>query len=295
MTLLLGPPPFTGMPGTVLSLKSRIILAYHRTVVPPPPTPPPGPPAAGGGISGGGGEAFYGPREPYWPKEERTEFFQKAKLEIEVTKKISEDVVEETVEAKAEIVEAVVEKGEVSEEAATEADYAIMLVPGAPGAKVRAVADGTISHFIDSRGRLALMLEADDGTKYYYADVQSHQQRVRAGEVIAEIKSEAPRALPPGSPRALPPGPGGIPPTTPPRTPVQPVFMMPPGAKPQAQPPKPATPQGRRVLNATPILASVWTLALVGVLGVAIHIASDDPPPRRKLPAKKRKRRRLPG
>jgi len=39
MTTPLGPPPFTGMLGTPLSLKSRVIPAYHKAF-PPTPTPP---------------------------------------------------------------------------------------------------------------------------------------------------------------------------------------------------------------------------------------------------------------
>ena len=61
MTTLLGPPPFTGMLGTPLSLKSRVILAYHGPFPPPPPptpptppvVPPPRPPAGGGGFGQG--------------------------------------------------------------------------------------------------------------------------------------------------------------------------------------------------------------------------------------------------
>jgi hypothetical protein len=61
MTTPLGPPPFTGMLGTALSLKSRVILAYHGPSPAPPIPPIPRPPIqlpptrtpSGGGIGPG--------------------------------------------------------------------------------------------------------------------------------------------------------------------------------------------------------------------------------------------------
>ena len=54
MTTPLGPPPFTGILGTQLSLPSLVIPDYHQQVVPPPPGPPPAPfPDSVGGASGG--------------------------------------------------------------------------------------------------------------------------------------------------------------------------------------------------------------------------------------------------
>ena len=78
MTTLLGPPPFTGMLGTVQSLKSRIILAYHKPFPPPPPPPPPPPkppprPEPPIVVTGGGGGGGGGGTRTFWDECEITE------------------------------------------------------------------------------------------------------------------------------------------------------------------------------------------------------------------------------
>ena len=157
------------------------------------------------------------------------------------------------------------------------------------GVMVRALASGTVAHFKDARGQLALKLEADDGTNYYYADLSRYvgapNRRVKAGEAIAKSTRQAAperRAGEPQSKGTLPVLPVFVgtaaEPTQPQRTWVKLVPIQPP-------PPAPGVvraPERRRI----PAIAYV---AGIGALAALIY-ALSRPPKRPKKRAGRRKR-----
>lgn len=151
----------------------------------------------------------------------------------------------------------------------SDSDYALMNIT--EGATVRALASGLVTRFHDARGRLALKLEADDGTNYYYADLRSYigaaDRRVKSGEAIAKSAREAVPEITRGDrTKALPARSGEV--STPPRLrAVAPVFV---------EPPVESSP--RMWVKLVPVLSSPHTpkpLEWAGVLA---------PPERRRIP-----------
>ena len=73
-------------------------------------------------------------------------------------------------------------------------DFALMHVVA-----VKAIANGVVTSGLDSKNRKSIVLEADDGTKYWYADIGAtlieDGARVKAGQVIARTKIGA-QAIP---------------------------------------------------------------------------------------------------
>ena len=82
---------------------------------------------------------------------------------------------------------------ETVDEVVDEVDYAVVHVT--EGAVVRAMAAGVVEPFIDSKGRQSVVLTADDGTRYWYADIGvslvESGGRVIHGQPIARAKRGA--------------------------------------------------------------------------------------------------------
>ena len=75
-----------------------------------------------------------------------------------------------------------------------DADYAIVHIT--EGATVRAMAAGVVDRLVDGKGRDSVVVTADDGTRYWYADVSEALvktgSRVRRGQPIARAKEDNP-------------------------------------------------------------------------------------------------------
>lgn len=155
------------------------LLAVPPPPPPPPPPPHPRPPIVSGSGGGGGGGGISG---PYRPPDWLLPFIPPYYLpEIEEESESEEDT-----------------------------DYAILHVTD--GAVVRALAAGVVESFVNDASRTSVVLTADDGTRYWYADVGKtlirNGARVRHGEPIARTKSDASTSVPtittPNAAAALP-------------------------------------------------------------------------------------------
>ena len=268
---------------------------WDRDLVPPPVVPPPPPKpkpkplpptrgsGGGGGGSGVGGLAPYNP--PEWLKPWLLQFYSETEVEAEEV----------------------------------ETDFALLHVT--PGTPIRALAVGVIESFVDIKGRTSVALVADDGTKYWYAEIGTRivadGVRVKVGEVIAHTESGTLAApaitpkelLPPTTTVAeMPLLPAAPPPEPSAPKPVQIVFVQAPEPAPPPLPPLPPLPPQppltRYILvpvrppeaphppEKTP---SVWespvlrVAAVAGFFVILLAIASAQPPP---PPRRKRRRRR---
>lgn len=220
-------------------------------VIPPPPPPPPPPPrprprpsGGGGGGGGSGGGEIAGPYcVPDWLLPYCPPYY------------IPEP-----------------EEPEPDEDA----DYALLHVT--EGAVVRAMAAGVVESFVDDRGRTSVVLTANDGTRYWYADVGKaliqSGARVRHGEPIARTRVDAPSIpvptitapgesaeLPPHAPDpaneevhalALPPAETAPKPTKPAQTVFVEAPSIGPPPAPPAPPSAPPTPRAYRLLPIKP-------------------------------------------
>ena len=65
------------------------------------------------------------------------------------------------------------------------------------GATIRALAAGVVESFVDEKGRTSVTLKADDGTKYWYAEVETYilaeGVRVSARPRSSDTRSQAKR------------------------------------------------------------------------------------------------------
>jgi hypothetical protein len=191
------------------------------------------------------------------------------------------------------------------EECETDSDYALIHIT--EGAVVRALSAGTIESFVDDRGRSSVVLTADDGTRYWYADIGSSLvkdgARVRANQPIARTKANAPaipRITSPGAPKALP---GHDEPPPPPaqvvfvETPVPPPPVVPLRRfrlVPLAPPPVLAAPPKEWAVS-EPARTSMALRVALGVGAVAAFILALSMLGRRKTPSRpKRRQRRRP-
>jgi len=227
-------------------------------VLPPPPPPPPAPrprPARRRSrvSTGGGGSGSY--RPPDW----LLNLIQPS----EVEKKPSEKI---------------------------EADYALIHIT--EGAVVRATAAGIVEAFVDSKGRSSVVLTTDDGTRYWYVDINANTvangTRVLAGQPIARAKTDAP-PIPeitssPSRVHALP-APDALP-----SRPAQPVFVetpAPPSRRfvlliPVAPTPQEWTDVTPPVRPAAPIVRVIIGVGAVAALLAALSLwGRSRRPPRR--------------
>jgi Peptidase family M23 len=196
-----------------------------------------------------------------------------------------------------------------------DADFALAHVT--PGAPIRAFASGIVRSQSDRQGRSSIVLTADNGTRYWYADVGCVEvpdgSRVVAGQIIGRTVPNAPElpstsgpgSLPPGGP---PPGPPGLPPAggevpePPPssKRPAQIVFVEEPPAPPEPTL-VPEEPQGLATVPPAPIQQrsqfgnTMLALAVaVGAIGIVYAIAKavSKPRPVPALPAPTPKKKR---
>ena len=215
----------------------RDLLTYPPSQPPPPPPPPPPRPPRQIGSGGGGGGAAI----PYCPPDWLRPFFPQYLPD------------------------------ECDDDGDDDADFALIHIT--EGAAIRALAAGVVESFVDDRGRSSLVLTADDGTRYWYADLGSYEvasgARVRARQLIARTKPGAsplpptmlaggaggetgPRSIDGSAPPALPPR-GAAPPappnTKPKQKPAQVVFVEAPPDPADASPSRPPTSPPRPALQ----------------------------------------------
>ena len=231
-------------------------LLVYPEVVPPPPPPPPVPVRRRHRVSGGGGGGGSGggPREeskPYCPPDWLRPWLPDLLPFVEDEEELKEE----------------------------EAHYAFLHVTS--GAVIRAMADGVVSKFVDDKGRLSVVLKADDETRYWYADIGASLvadgECVKAGQLIARTKPDASsvptitqgasKSLPEAVldapvPDTAPPEPvplltahvGDAVPLLPSERPTQVVFVeAPPLLGDAPPPPPPAPPAPRRLYKLVPI------------------------------------------
>jgi hypothetical protein len=155
----------------------------------------------------------------------------------------------------------------VREEEDDFADFALIHAPEVVeerGAAIKALADGVAETFIDSKGRRAIVLNGNDGTRYWYADIGEalieNGAQVRAGELIGRTKQGAPSLPAISSPPklaahatlpALPVSDEERKPARPKR--VQPVFVEPAPLPVVEIQPVLASPPRRRIVRLVPI------------------------------------------
>jgi Peptidase family M23 len=196
---------------------------------------------------------------------------------------------------------------EPKEEKEVVADLAIMHVT-AQGAAVKAIAAGTVETHVDAKGRESVVLNAEDGTRYWYADVGTTDVKdgaqVKVGDVVAHTKSNA-RPLPDmiaprEGPRLMLKTSHEKPEELPPTKPAQIVFVEPPREEmypatkkyvrlvPLAEaPPLEVLPSSTTASN---VLRALVPIGVVAAILWAVSLFEQRPKP--KKPKKKRKRKR---
>jgi len=155
-------------------------------------------------------------------------------------------------------------------------------------ASIKAVAEGIAEEFIDEKGRRSVVITADDGTRYWYADVGEVSiksgARVQRGASIGRTKPGAP-ALPPRVSESRP-------------KPAQPVFVEAPAQHPRYRlvrlVPIGVSFAGEAVrspeITATPIGPIVFSIVAVAAVAIALLKRRQ---PRRRSRRRPRLRRRL--
>lgn len=199
-------PTWFDVTGNLCGWMDRDFVPCATPTPPPPPTPPPVFPPPTRVSGGGGGSGSRDTIGPYVPPDWLPQYL------------VPYDECEE-----------------LCPDDPPTADYALIHVapPELVGAAVKALADGVVESFVDSKGRSSLVLTGDDGTRYWYADVgqqfAADGERVQAGQIIAQTKSDAP-SVPAITPRGSQPMllSAGEDKPPPPSKPAQVVFVEPP-------------------------------------------------------------------